>query len=243
MDCPAIRDLLPEHVLHALGRADRRAVERHLAWCAGCRKEAAELAEGASLVGHALPPARPSPDLEERVVRKIRAALPPARRSRRPVVAALVAALLAVGAFGWAVAMTGKAERLEAAAQSAAARAERFEAVVAELLRDAGEGRVRSANLAPADGGSSMSGGRAIVFDSPGGFDWALIIAGDLPEDRGPYRAFLDGGSRVVGRLQPSSPGEMAVYRYFERDISRTASVVVRDGDGRVILSGVLRAS
>jgi hypothetical protein len=136
--------------------------------------------------------------------------------------------------------MTEKAQRLEAAAETAEARAQRFEAVVAELLRDAGEGRVRSADLEPA---GTEGGGRAVVFDSPGGFDWALIIAGGLPEGGGPYRAYLNGGGRrKVGRLSPAAAGELAAYRYFARDISQAVRVIVRDAEGRLVLSGTLRA-
>jgi hypothetical protein len=240
MDCPDVRQHLADHALGTLPDEDRRAVEAHLRWCAGCRKEVAELAEGAALVGHALPPASPPPLLRERIVRSIAAVSERSTRSRGPIAAALVAAAMAVGAFGWAVATTARAQRLEEAAQTASQRAERFEGVVTELLRDAGEGRVLSGPLEPLPG--RRGGGRAIVFDSPGGYDWALIIAGDLAGEDGPYKAVLLGGGRNrVGRLEPSSPGELAVYRYFARDVSRVRTVTVRDAAGRAVLLGTLQ--
>jgi putative zinc finger protein len=241
MRCIDVRPLLPEHALGTLDPDDHRVVTEHLAWCAGCRKEAGELAEGAALVGHALPPAHPPEGLQGRVVREVMAAAGRARRPRGAMVAALVAAALAAGAFGWAVAMTGRAEHLEAAASTAAQRTREFEGVIAEFLADADKGRVYSTDLDPV--GEAHGGGRAVVFDSPGGYDWALIVAGGMAEGGGPFRAYLDGGGhRKVGTLHPSSPGELAAYRYFDRDLSKARGVVVRDRDGRALLRGTLSA-
>ncbi|HVM12077.1 MAG TPA: zf-HC2 domain-containing protein, partial [Actinomycetota bacterium] len=166
-DCSRVRPLLAEHALGILEPAERGAVGAHLAWCAGCRKEARELAEGAAVVAQGIVPAEPPETLGPRILGTARRT--PRGRGRRAFVGALAAAVLAMGAFGWAVAMTGRAEQLEAAARSAAERAERFEAVVAQLLLDAGEGRVLSARLEAVEGRSG--GGRAVILDSPGGVD------------------------------------------------------------------------
>ena len=138
MDCPAVRELLAEHVLGTLDEDRRRFVDRHLDWCAGCRKEMAELAEGATVAASALAPAEPPPELEDRVVAAIEDAGGRGerrRRSRMGVAAAGVAALLAVGAFGWALAMAGRVSELRNAALSAADRANQFESVLREILR------------------------------------------------------------------------------------------------------------
>ena len=244
MDCPAIREHLPEFALGSLDEETARRVERHLAWCAGCRTEALELAEGASLLGHALPPAQPPPRLEERVSGLIKSlaerARRPRRRRRMAAAGVLAASLTLAGALGWAVAMTERAEDAEDAATTATRRAEEFESLVAEILRDAPDGNVRSASFQRVT--DAPGGGRAIVSDSPGGYDWALIVAGSLDEGRGPYRAYLltAEGRERVGRLHPASPGEVAAYRIFEKDVSRVRSVWVTDGRGNTVLRAKL---
>ncbi|HYH28455.1 MAG TPA: anti-sigma factor [Actinomycetota bacterium] len=244
MDCPAIREHLPEFTLGTLDAETARRVERHLAWCAGCRTEALELAEGASLLGHALPPAQPPSRLEARVSGLIGSLAERARRPRRRrrLVAAgvLAASLSLVGALGWAVAMTERAEDAEVAATTATRRAEEFEALVAEILRDAPDGNVRSADLLRVT--EAPGGGRVIVSDSPGGYDWILIVAGSLDGERGPHHSFAltaDGRERI-GQLHPASPGEVAAYRIFEKDVSRVRSVWVTDGRGNTVLRAKL---
>jgi len=241
MDCTAVRELLAEHVLGALEEDRRRFVDRHLEWCAGCRKEMGELAEGAAVVGTALPLAEPPGDLEDRVVGAIKVAASrrgPARRPRVGLVAAAAAAIVVMGALGWAVAMTGRLSELENAAVTAQDRAKQFETVLREILREADDGRILSADLVRV--GNAVGGGSGIVFDSPGGLDWALVLAGGLPRDDGPYRAYLTiGGQRQrVGRLSPSSPGEVAVYRIFSNDVSEARWVSVRDRSGKTVLRG-----
>lgn len=246
MDCPAVRELLAEHVLGTLDEDRRRFVDRHLDWCAGCRKEMAQLAEGAAVVASALAPAEPPPELEDRVVAAIVDAAGRPERRRRPrvgVAAAGVAALLAVGAFGWALAMAGRVSELRNAALSAADRADQFESVLREILMEADDGRILSADLVGV--GAAAGGGRGILFDSPGGTDWALVIAGGLSPENGPYHAYLTtGGHRQrLGRLSPSSMGEMAAYRIFSRDVSGAHWVSVRNGSGDTVLRGIVSAT
>lgn len=241
MDCTAARELLAEHALGTLEEDRRRFVDRHLEWCAGCRKEMGELAEGAAVVVTALAPAEPPADLENRVVGAIKEAASHRGRARRPragLVAAVVAALMAMGAVGWAVAMTGRVSQLQDAAGSAEVRARQFENVLRDILIEADAGRILSADLVGV--GDAAGGGRGIVFDSPGGIDWALVLAGGLPKEEGPYRAYLTiGGQRHrVGRLSRSSPGEVAVYRIFSSDVSEARWVSIRDRLGNTVLRG-----
>lgn len=245
MDCREVRDLLAEHVLGALDEDRARFVERHVEWCAGCRKEMAELAEGAAVVVTGLSPVEPPAGLEDRVVGAIREAAHPRERRRerrhRPkvgLVAAAVSGLVAIGAFGWAMAMKGRVSELQDSANSAAARARQFEGVLREILIEADDGRILSAELVGI--GGAAGGGRGILFDSPGGLDWALVITGGLPAENGPYLAYVTTGDRRqrLGRLSPSSPGELAAYRIFSHDVSGAHWVSVRDRSGNTVLRG-----
>ena len=55
MDCVDVRDRLTEYALSLLPAPEVEPVEQHLSWCAGCRKEAAELAGGAAAAAMSLP--------------------------------------------------------------------------------------------------------------------------------------------------------------------------------------------
>jgi hypothetical protein len=246
MDCPAVRELLAEHVLGTLDEDRRRFVDRHLEWCAGCRKEMAQLAEGATVVASALIPAEPPPGLEDRVVAAINEAAGRRERRRRPrlgLAAARVAALMAVGAVSLAMATAGRVTELQQSARSAEDRARQFEKVLLGILMEADDGRILSADLLGV--GGAAGGGRGIIFDSPGGTDWALVIAGGLSPENGPYQAYVTtGGERQrLGRLSPSSPGEMAAYRIFSRDVSGAHWVSVRNGSGDTVLRGIVSAT
>ncbi len=254
MDCPSVRELLPEHALGTLPTDARRWVDRHLSWCAGCRKEASELEHGVAVVGLAGPRASPPPDLEERVVAAMTRAAGRSRRSARGVVAAVVAAFLAVGAAVWGVAMAGNAQRLENAARSARVEADQAARRFASILRDlqldaareaaareaaARETAVREAALYSV--GPEEAGGRAILYDSgqPDATDWVLVVVGGLPEAQGPYRARLlgDAGAIRLGRLFPSAEGRLAAYGLFP-EVAGHDRLLVSDGEGRVVLRG-----
>ncbi|TMK86552.1 MAG: hypothetical protein E6G44_02955 [Actinobacteria bacterium] len=83
MTCPEVRERLAEHALGVLSRPDAREVERHLEACPGCRKESAELLEGASVMAMSLPPAEVPAPLEDSILGRFRAqsghAHPPTR--------------------------------------------------------------------------------------------------------------------------------------------------------------------
>ena len=245
MDCPAVRENLAEFVLGTLDRDRRLFVERHLEWCAGCRKEMGEMAEGATVAASALAPAEPPAVLEDRVVAAIGEAVggrDRRRGSRVAVLAAAASVLTAIGALGWGVAMTGRLSEIRQIADQAQSKAAEFESVLREILMEADDGRILSAELVGV--GDAPGGGRGILFDSPGGTDWALVITGGLSPENGPYHAYLTtGGTRQrVGRLSPSALGQMAAYRIFSRDVSGAHWVSVRDGSGSTILRGSVSA-
>ena len=82
MNCTAVRDRLTERALGAVPADDAQALDRHLAWCAACRKEAGELDRAVTTFAFALAPADPPSDLEDRVVANVQEVA--AKRSRSP---------------------------------------------------------------------------------------------------------------------------------------------------------------
>ncbi len=242
MDCVEVRDLLAENAVGVLPSDRRELVAQHLELCAGCRKESAHLADGAAALGLSLS-AEPPADLEDRTVSVVASAAG-RRRRRGPLAAAAIAAAIAVGSLGWAAAMAGRLERLEDQAALARNRAEatarEFESVLQEL---GGDIPLASAALKPE--GSGIAGGRAILYHSETGKDFAVVIVGGLLDDAGPYQAYLLSPSEDradVGRLEPTGEGQLAGYRFLAEDVSRYQEVVVVDGAGSAVLRGTLAA-
>ena len=252
MDCLAVRDRLSEYAVSALGERDRSAIDRHLNWCAGCRKESAELAEAAAVVGLSIPPGTPAAELEERVVARIRSAATRATQPRRRfivlVAATLVAAMLAAAGLGWGVVLSGKVNTAEDRATLATQQAHRYLERLRDLLQQLAATRgggedVRLTTLAPAHDGDS--GGAGLVLVSPRSQDWALVAVGGLSSKRAPYRVWLTTGSgrRVfVGRIGKvrSSDGGAQIGRSFRLDLAPVRHVVIRDARGVKVLSGEL---
>lgn len=233
-DCAVVREDLAEHVLGVLPSERHRLVSSHVARCAGCRKEAGELAEGAAVLA-LLAPADPPLALEDRVVAALTRGAARERR-RGPRVAVLIAAAVAVASAGVVGALAGRVQRLESAAATARERAEAAADRFAEVLEDVGGATpVLSAPLRPIAG---AAGGRAILYDAEQGRDFALVVVGGLPSSGEPYLAFLmsPSGRRLeLGRLRPSSSGEHSRYRFFG-DLSGARDVVVVDASGRTVL-------
>ncbi len=234
MSCAEVRDLLPQHALGVLPADRRRAVDEHLAWCAGCRKESAELADGAAVAALASPVAPPA-DLGDRVVRAVARAAGRERR-RGPRVAMVVAAAVALASVGLAGALAGRVQRLEDAAATARDRADRAAGRFAEVLEDVGGATpVLSAPLE----GQGDAGGRALLFDAPQARDFALVVAGGLPRSGEPYLAYLvsPSGRRLeIGRLRATGPGQLSRYRFFA-DLAAARDLVVVDRTGRTVLT------
>ncbi len=239
-ECVAVREELAEHALGVLPEPRRRAVSEHLGWCAGCRKEAGELAEGAAVLGLSRP-AAPPPSLEEGVVGAVAGKATRSRR-RAPRAAILLAAVVAVVSVGVVGAMAGRVRRAEDAAATARERAEAAARRFQEVLEGVGGPTpVLSAALTASAG---EAGGRAILYDADDDRDFVLVVAGGLPEDGEPYLAFLvsPAGRRLeVGRLRPSGAGEHARYRFFA-DLSGARDLVVVDATGRAVLRATFTA-
>src|SRR5207253_8439827 len=123
MTCVDVRDRLTDHALGLLPVDESTDVERHLDWCAGCRKEASELQEAVATDGFSLPEAAPPRGLEERIVGRLVDGSGPrsggrdhrlgGRGIRSLVAATLAAILVAMGAVGWAFAERHTAQTTE----------------------------------------------------------------------------------------------------------------------------------
>jgi hypothetical protein len=237
MECAVIRTELAERAVGTLPADRLQEVEAHLAWCAGCRKEAAQLADGAAGAGLAVSPVEPPPELEDHVVATVARAAGRRQRSRGTRVAVILAAAVAVLSGVMAVAMAGRVERLEDAAASARRDAEAAAEEFQEVLEEAGGATPILA--APLDG-PGQAGGRALLFDARRERDFVVVIVGGLPTEGDPYRAYLISPSErrlTVGRLTPKAPGQLSRSRLFE-SLSGYRDLVVVDRSGQSVLTG-----
>jgi hypothetical protein len=252
VNCLTVRERLAEHALGVLPDGEATALDRHLEWCAACRKEAGELQRAAATLAYSVAPVQPPAELEEMVVDAVRnaagrrrAAAP--RRSRAAAVAVL-AAMLALSGLGWGAVMAGRAERAEERAEDARRRQEeafrRFQDVFRLPEVDPEAIAEVSTLLSPR---LREGRGDALVLLSPAGDDLAFVLVNGLTEVRAsqlPLEVRLVGnGSRqlVVGQIRTlNSSGEGGVYRTFVEGLSGFSAVVIRDARGKVLLNGTL---
>jgi len=250
VNCTAVRDRLPELALDALPAGDAAAVERHLAWCAACRKEAEDLRAGAAVLPFALPPTAPDAGLEDRVVGAVRRAAGADRapgRAGRTAVAAVVAAMVAVSALGWGAVMAGRAGRLSAVVRVEQDRTRDALQKLADVVStfDAPEGEAFLGKLDPPIG--QIGGGAALVLSSPARPDTALVQVVGMPIGTTaalPYTVTLQDaqGHRItIGRIGSlDSGGNAQLARNVKHDLTSFTQVVVTDASGDVVLSGTM---
>ncbi len=115
------RELLALAALDALSPEDAAAVEAHIAWCADCRKELAELRDVAARVGSSIPLTPMDPERKQRVMARLQRRVAHdkempslgarvrsrVRPSGVPWLAAAAAIVVAVAA-GWYLGRTGE---------------------------------------------------------------------------------------------------------------------------------------
>ncbi len=257
MTCLQVRELLPEHAVGVLSERDRTAVEQHLRWCAGCRKEAAELASAAAVVGFALPPVETPSGLGDRVVRRVRAVAgaPGSPRRMRAAAAAAIAAVVAVSGLGWGAVMAGRAERFQDRAALAERRQaeaiENFQQVIAELVpgTEVPAQETFLGQLAPAQGGSG--GGAVLQLVSATRIDFVVVMVSGLdPTDLEalPYRVRLSNAAGEVlrvGRIDElDADGAADLIRQFDdRELAGFTLVEIASARGDVVLSGTVDQS
>ena len=255
MNCLAVRDRLPEHALHLLEDGEASSLERHVEWCAGCRKEVSDLTEASTLLPLALVAPAPREELEDRVVTAIRGAAGSGRAHGhgriRSVAAAVIAAFVAVAALGWGAVMAGRAERFSDRAQRAVAERNdsltRFRDLIDDLPLSVPTDHPRIGELAPLPGHGSLAGGAALVLSSGEGADYAFVILSGADEKRVgplPYKVYLRDAADAtlsVGRVAHlDSSGSKQLFRAFDRDLLPFSRIVVRDARGHVVMHGTI---
>ncbi len=237
MTCAEVRDRLAEFALDMLPPDEAGEVERHLDWCAGCRKEAGELQEAAASLALESPKADPPGELEDRVVRTVSHAAGPRRSAPRRGVRLLAAATLAavmalVLAVGWGVAQRQSLEDVRARSQELQEDIQHFRGLVQDLGG-------RQAPLAPV--GTARGSGTAVVVPLPRGQDYAFAEVVLFDQTHRPFTVDLvdaDGKVILSGQLIRSNNGTDVVLERTDQDLLRVVSVEVRDSLGRVVLRG-----
>jgi len=202
MDSEALHELSAAYALDALDPADLDAFEEHLATCARCREEVAELSAAARALACAAPPVALPPTLRTRILDAARAEHPdvvPLRpRWAVPVAAAAaIAACVAIGLGVWDVSLH---DQLNGARTAALARVPVSGASGAVVVASGGAGALVLSDLAPAPTGETYEAwvirGRAV---SPAGLfrggGATTIVALSRP---------LPSGSRVAVTVEPA---------------------------------------
>jgi hypothetical protein len=260
VNCIVVRDRLAERALGALPTRELGPIDRHLAWCAACRKEAGQLDSAAAMLAFSVAPASagPAPELEDRVVEAVqreaagrsRSHVPP--RRGRLAVAVVVAAVLAVSSLGWGAVMAGRAARSDEAAAAARNRqestAEQFERILSTLEFSDPEADVFLGTLEATRKGAG--GGSALTLVSPTIPDTAIVLVDGVPASnrssvpfavrlRGPRGASLSVG--VIPVIDDGGSG-IVVAKFADEDVDLAAydRVIVRDAEGRVVMRGAI---
>ncbi len=260
MNCTTVRDRLAEHALGALPARDVAPVDRHLAWCAACRKEAGELQQATATLAFGVAPMEPAGDLEERIAGSVHEAVE--RRDRRPgtprrsrlTLVAALAAMLAVLGTGWGAVMAGRAARSDRAVQLEQIRREsaieRFRDVINTLEFGSPDDEAFLTTLAATSAGASGGNALTLVSVSPSVTDLAIVILDPIPEQARsglPYAVRLrsDDQLLMVGRIAKGDlddAGSATVSGEYS-DLAGFDDVIVRDADGTVVMQGTLDTS
>jgi predicted anti-sigma-YlaC factor YlaD len=256
--CAEVRDHLSEHALGLLEGEESGEVERHLQWCAGCRKESSALLEGAARVALSLPPVEPPVRLEERVVERVAARSGRIRttRARRAIrvlaVAALAAVLTAGSAVGWGFGQRKQAITAKDLANQAQQRADRTGRLIQDVQKQLkGTGKLYQASLFPGTG--KQQAGTVLVFGAPQGAGFALVdVVAPLNEKAAPFTVNLvsSTGRRLgLGVLTLTNNGDYVLFvqnlpqdlqRSDSVELSQVISIEVVDRVGNPVVTGSL---
>jgi Putative zinc-finger len=247
-DCADVRDLLPELALGQLTPEDARLVERHVRSCPGCRKELAELEEGAASIALSLRPVDAPSALEHRVLERValasgRRVAPQAhrrlrRQARRLTGVTVAAAVLAAASAGWAVAERHNAVVVRRATENQLARIQRDFQRTLDTVGSAPS--VASLRATPGHSGT----GSATIVSIPRQDDLILLIVWLNDADRGPYSVRLEtkgGGVLTLGQLTRTTTGALVFPEAHSGfDLSTVQYVTILDGNALPVMTGIV---
>lgn len=248
MSCTAVRDRLAERALGLLDASDRQSVDRHLVWCAACRRESDGLQGAAGSLAFAAASVEPDPALEEKVLatlrRELTAGRPGTPRRGRLAVAAVLAAMLALSGLGWGAVMAGRAARLEERVRQAGQRQiesiDKVQTIFEEL--EFADGLASAGPLSAVGGG--IEGGAGMTVTSGSIRDVVIVLVSGLGAEGAPFRVELadhQGTVLDVGRIRKLDiDGGATLIQRFAEELEGFRRVVVRDAAGAIVLQGVL---
>ena len=253
MNCVVVRDRLAERSLGILPNRETAPMDRHLVWCAACRKEAGQLDSAAAMLAFSVAPADsgPAPQLEDRVVEAVqgearRSGGHVAPRRGRLVAAAAIAAVLALSSLGWGAVMAGRAAESDKAAEAAEERQQSAADRFAEILKtvEFSEGEVMLGTLSHTRRGGGS--GSAFTLVSPSIDDMAIVLVTGVPSPErsaAPFTVTLQnprGASRLVGTIAAldDAGSGIVVGDHFDQPLDAYNEVIVRNGNGRIVLRG-----
>lgn len=253
MTCTQVRAVLAERSLGTLPGSETTGVDRHIAWCAACRKEAGGFDDAASSLVYALARAEPPVELEGKVVAAVHDVVstgaPAAHRRGRVIAAATVAAMMAVAGLGFGAVMAGRAARFHDQAITSKVEtltaASEFRQVLATMEFADPKNKVEMAGLQPVAGGPAS--GTALTLLAPNSQDMSIVTVSSLRLDPRllPLEVTLVGPRRkvVLGSIvRLDSGGAATLAMRTVADLSFFEHVVVRDAKGSAVLRGSLTA-
>ena len=248
-DCLELRGRLAENAVSTLPERERREVERHLEWCAGCRKEARELQEGAAMAGLSLPTVEPPRQLEDSVIESVQRAATRGRPSRSRfylrrgvTVLAAVIGLLGVSLAGILFAQQQSAEKNHQFTQlNQQQTIQHLRQLYLDLRKRGQSSTVSQVVLTPTPGHAGIGGALLVTPTSSRFTDQLFVLVSGLDRAGAPYRVWVAGPDRqrfmIPGFMTPDvgGGGEIAWPGMAQRTYTR---VEVRDVKGRVVLAG-----
>ncbi len=239
MNCEAVREQLPDHLLGSVDGPDELEVRRHLRGCGACRAELGALADGIETFARAAHEMDPPDELRERVLgvldqewRESRIETPSAtgRSMRRlaPRLAWAAVAVLLAGSLAWGTAQSSRAS-------TNAADAGRYQRFLATL----GGKAVREGSLNAT--GTQAFQGSAVIYDSMEGQSWALVVA-RAPGFQGQAHVTVSSPSGTISLppLEFSAGGDAYSVMVTPADLTAFNHVTVMDSNGQVVATGTI---